>query len=81
MEGAGDVWPWTCSDSDTKLMISWFVGSRDASAAYEFLKDVRSRVSTCMQLTSDGHAAYRIAIDAVFGQYGDFAQLVKIWLP
>ncbi|MCB9183047.1 MAG: IS1 family transposase [Flavobacteriales bacterium] len=79
VEGAGDVWTWTCLDSDSKLMISWFVGSRDANAAYEFLCDVRSRVSTRMQLTSDGHAAYRFAVDAVFGQYIDFAQLVKIY--
>lgn len=79
MEGAGDVWTWTALDSDTKLMISWFVGTRDAKAAYEFLTDVRSRVVTRMQLTSDGHSAYKSAIDAVFGQYIDFAQLVKIY--
>lgn len=80
MEGqAGDVWTWTCLDSDTKLMISWFVGSRDANAAYEFLCDVRSRVSTRMQMTSDGHSAYKFAVDAVFGQHIDFAQLVKLY--
>jgi len=80
MEGeAGDVWTWTALDPDTKLTVSWFVGSRDAQAAYEFLTDVRSRVVTRMQLTSDGHAAYVPAVDAVFGQYIDFAQLVKIY--
>lgn len=80
MEGqVGDVWTWTALDSDTKLMVSWFVGSRDADAAYEFLSDVRSRVVTRMQLTSDGHGAYVPAVDAVFGQYIDYAQLVKIY--
>lgn len=80
MEGAaGDVWTWTALDSDTKMMVSWFVGSRDAQAAYEFLSDVRSRVMTRMQMTSDGHSAYIPAVDAVFGQYIDFAQLVKIY--
>ncbi|HEY0978543.1 MAG TPA: DDE-type integrase/transposase/recombinase [Flavobacteriales bacterium] len=80
MEGeAGDVWTWTALDSDTKLMVLWFVGSRDAQAAYEFLSDVRSRVSTRMQLTSDGHSAYRSAVDAVFGRNIDFAQLIKIY--
>lgn len=78
-EGAGDVWTWTALDADTKLTISWFVGGRDAHAAYDFLTDLRSRVVTRMQLTSDGHAAYRSAVDAVFGQYIDFAQLVKIY--
>lgn len=76
---AGDVWTWTALDSDTKLMISWFVGSRDAHAAYEFLTDVRSRVSTRMQMTTDGHGAYAGAVDAIFGQSIDYAQLVKIY--
>lgn len=80
MEGqAGDVWTWTALDADSKLMVSWFVGTRDAKAAYEFLSDVRERVVTRMQLTSDGHSAYVPAVDAVFGQYIDYAQLVKIY--
>jgi len=80
MEGAaGDVWTWTALDADTKLMVSWFVGSRDAHAAYEFLTDVRSRVSTRMQMTTDGHGVYKGAVDAIFGQNIDYAQLVKIY--
>ena len=80
MEGnAGDAWTWTALDSDTKLMISWFVGSRDAHAAYEFLTDVRSRVSTRMQMTSDGYSVYTGAVDAIFGQSIDYAQLIKIY--
>jgi len=80
MEGqAGDAWTWTALDSDSKLIISWFVGSRDAHAAYDFLTDVRERVVTRMQMTTDGHSAYKSAVDAVFGQYIDFAQLVKIY--
>ncbi len=76
---AGDVWTWTALDSDSKLMISWFVGSRDAHAAYDFLIDVRSRVATRMQMTSDGYGVYKGAVDAIFGQSIDFAQLVKIY--
>lgn len=76
---AGDVWTWTALDSDTKLIVSWFVGSRDAQGAYEFLTDVRARVTTRMQLTSDGFRPYIPAVDAVFGEYIDFAQLVKIY--
>ncbi len=80
MEGAaGDVWTWTAIDADTKLMISWFVGGRDAGAAYDFLSDVRARVKTRMQLTSDGHNAYTSAVDAVFGPYIDYAQLIKLY--
>ena len=28
---AGDVWTWTAIDGDSKLMVSYFVGDRDAS--------------------------------------------------
>ena len=33
VEGAGDIWTWTAIDAETKLVPSWFVGSRDADAA------------------------------------------------
>jgi transposase-like protein len=51
--GAGDTWTWTAIDADTKLMISWFVGGRDASYALTFMDDLRSRLAGRVQLTSD----------------------------
>ena len=29
-ENVGDTWTWTGIDADSKLIISWFIGSRDA---------------------------------------------------
>ena len=52
---AGDVWTWTAIDADSKLVLSWLVGSRDAGAAYEFMQDVASRLRNRVQLTTDGH--------------------------
>ena len=34
----GDVWTWTAIDADTKLMINWTVGLRDAETALEFME-------------------------------------------
>src|SRR6266511_3821662 len=31
-KGHGDVWTWTALEADSKLIISWLVGSRDAEA-------------------------------------------------
>ena len=31
-QGWGDIWTWTALDPDTKLMVSWFVGGRDATS-------------------------------------------------
>ena len=32
-EGCGDVWTWVGLDADSKLVVSWLVGDRDADAA------------------------------------------------
>jgi hypothetical protein len=36
---AGDVWTWTAIDADTKLIPSWFGGSRDSDKAIIFMDD------------------------------------------
>lgn len=76
---AGDVWTWTALDADTKLVVSWFIGNRDATSAAEFIADIHDRVNTRMQLTSDGFGAYLAAVDNVFGNKIDFAQLIKLY--
>jgi len=77
--GMGDVWTWTALDSDSKLILSWFVGSRDAESAYEFMQDVAGRLANRVQLTSDGHKAYLDAVEDAFAGQVDFAQLVKMY--
>jgi hypothetical protein len=73
-------WTWTAIDADTKLVFSVLVGGRDAGYAYEFLADVKARVDGRFQLTSDGHAAYRLAAREVFKDAEiDWAQLVKVY--
>ena len=66
-------------DADSKLMISYLVGSRDAGYAFEFMQDVASRLTHRVQLTTDGHRPYLEAVEGVFGIDIDYAQLVKIY--
>jgi IS1 family transposase len=75
--GAGSVWTWTGIDAETKLIISCLVGGRDAAYAQEFMEDLKSRLSTRVQLSTDGHKPYLVAVEAAFGDEIDFAQLVK----
>jgi len=56
--GIGDTWTWTCIDSDSKLMVSWFVGSRDGTVANTITGDVAWRLNNRVQLTTDGFQAY-----------------------
>jgi len=76
---AGDVWTWTAIESDTKLIISYLVGGRDAEYAMMLMDDLRQRVTTRLQLTTDAHAPYLQAVEDAFGADVDFAQLVKIY--
>lgn len=73
-EGAGDRWTWTAIDADSKLIISYLVGSRDAEYAVEFIQDLADRLANRVQLTSDGLNAYIGAVEDAFGDDIDFAQ-------
>lgn len=76
-EGAGDVWTWTAIDADSKLIVSYTIGSRDADTALNFMSDVAERLANRVQLTTDGHQAYLGAVIGAFGIDVDYAQLVK----
>src|SRR5712691_11548974 len=62
VEGAGDTWTWTAFDADSKLVISWLVGGRSLEYAVPFMQDLRWRLANRVQLTSDGHRAYLVAV-------------------
>src|SRR5438046_573819 len=38
--GQGDIWTFTAIDADTKLMVSWLVGSRSGATCERFIQDV-----------------------------------------
>lgn len=76
---AGDTWTWTALDSESKLVISYMVGGRDSEYAMAFMDDLRRRLATRVQLTTDGHRAYLEAVEEAFGADIDYAQLVKLY--
>lgn len=78
-DGMGDVWTWTAIDADTKLIVSYLVGQRGAAWARSFMEDLASRVSTRIQITTDGHRAYAEAVEGAFGMDVDYAMLIKLY--
>lgn len=78
-DGWGDVWTWVAIDADTKLVPSYHIGPRDLREATAFMTDLASRLSHRVQLTTDGHTPYLMAVKGAFGGEIDFAQLVKVY--
>jgi hypothetical protein len=63
VDKAGDAWTWTGIGANRKLIVSWYVGDRDAYSAYGFIKDI----------TTDGYKAYLSAVPDAFGSKIDYA--------
>jgi IS1 family transposase len=76
---ASDVWTWIGLDADTKLIPSFIVGDRSFGAAKEFIGDLAERFANRIQLASDRHRAYLVAVEEAFGADIDYARLVKIY--
>jgi IS1 family transposase len=77
--GYGDVWTWVAIDPESKLVVSWCVGTRGASTAHEFMRDLAGRLANRVQLTTDGHRVYLDAVESAFGSEIDYSMLVKMY--
>ena len=78
--GDGDIWTFTALDAETKLMVTWLVGSKTLENAHSFMHDLHSRLAQRVQLTTDGNPQYLSAVEGAFGWQGvDFSQLVKYY--
>jgi len=75
----GDCWTWTAIEAESKLLISYQVGGRDAEFALMLMYDLRGRLANRAQLTTDGHKAYLQAVEDAFGADIDYAMLTKLY--
>lgn len=78
-QGWGDAWTWTAIDADSKLIISYLLGQRGPAWAKAFMEDVASRISSRIQLTTDGLKMYAEAVEGAFGCDVDYAMLIKLY--
>lgn len=75
----GDQWTWLALDSDSKMILSHYVGARNAVSAYSFVRDLSQRTVGRYQITTDALRGYVGAIEEWFGADVDYAQLRKIY--
>lgn len=73
-EGQADIWTFTAVDPDSKLMVSWLVGSRTEENCTLFLRDLADRVTGRIQLSTDGHGMYLSAVRKAF----DFRTVIML---
>ena len=76
-KNAGDAWLWLAIDSDTKVILSYYVGKRTSDSAHELIRDLRKRTLSRFQLTTDGFEGYPLAVAYHFGENIDYAVAVK----
>ncbi len=75
----GSVWTFCAIGADTKLVPAFRVGQRSAATADAFVADVASRMTSRLQISTDGLRAYESAIEKAFGSDVDYAQIVKVY--
>ena len=76
----GDVWTYCAIDAETKLVPSYKVASkRNTPNTIEFIANLKSRMSNRIQISSDAMLSYADAIEFVYGQDVDYAQIVKTY--
>ena len=74
--GAGNIWTWTALDVDSRLIINWYIGRRDAEAAKRFLKSLKKRLQNIPVFATDGYRAHQIAIDYLYGESAAHIQII-----
>ncbi len=74
------MWTWTALDQDSKLIVAYRVGNRDPKTGHAFIQDLHDRLSSRVQLTTDGLTIYLTAVERAFG-WGqvDYAMLIKLY--
>lgn len=78
--GNGDIWTWVALDTDSKLVVSWLVGERDANTASSFMYDVRNRLGNNVQLTvGDDSKVYMGSVETSLGYDISYDTFVKMY--
>ena len=75
----GDAWTWLALDSESKMILSHYIGPRNTVSAYKFVRDLSERTLGTYQITSDALRGYVGAIEEWYGSDVHYAQLRKIY--
>jgi IS1 family transposase len=81
----GDQYGFLAVERTSKLILHWEVGKRSGSTADDFLRGLKSRISSRFQLTSDGFMPYckgsQNGVKRAFGGQVDYGIEMKYYAP
>jgi len=75
----GDAFTFVGIERNTKLVLAWHLGDRDAINTEAFTEKLNYATSGRFQMTTDGLATYPDAISYSLGTRVDYAQLIKVY--
>lgn len=75
----GDAYTFVGIERNTKLILAWHLGERDAANTEAFTEKLHRATSGHFQLTTDGLASYPDAVRYSLGTRVDYAQLIKVY--
>jgi transposase-like protein/IS1 family transposase len=75
----GDAYTFVGMERNTKLVLAWHLGHRDAPNTEAFTEKLDRATSGHFQLTTDGFGAYPDAVSYSLGTRVDYAMLIKVY--
>jgi transposase-like protein/IS1 family transposase len=75
----GDAYTFVGIERNTKLVLAWHLGDRDAQSTEAFTEKLDHATSGRFQLTTDGFQLYPQAVSYSLGVRVDYAQLIKVY--
>jgi transposase-like protein/IS1 family transposase len=80
-QNLGDCYTFVAIERNTKLVLNIAMGKRDQLTTNSFIEGVRDAIKpgTSFQMTTDGFAPYKTSIPDTFGDYVDYAMLIKVY--
>ena len=75
----GDAYTFVGMERNTKLVLAWHLGQRDAANSEAFTEKLDRATSGHFQLTTDGFFGYAEAVSYSLGTRVDYAQLIKVY--
>lgn len=80
-QNLGDAYVFVAIERNTKLVLNLAMGKRDQITTNSFIEGLRDAIApgTSFQITTDGFRPYRTSIPDTFGDYVDYAMLIKVY--